>query len=334
LGGDFGAEPNVKGAVRAVRENPEIRVLLVGDQEIIRSQLAQYDLDGIENRLETVHTSQVIEMEDEPVSACREKPDSGIVKCAELVKAGLADAFLSAGNSGAVMVASFLKLGRLKGVSRPAIATALPTLKGYTIVLDAGANAECKPHQLVEFAVMGAEYARAVLNKTNPTIGIISMGEEETKGNTLVKETIPLLKKSGLNYVGPIEGRDIPYGKVDVAVCDGFTGNVVLKVCEGLSKALFTLLKQQMAGKPVAAIGLTMAKSAFKKLKAKTDPDHVGGAPLLGVNGNVIIAHGSSSDFAIYNAIKTAVALADNKAGEGITAALAKIEQLAAAEPK
>lgn len=318
LGGDFGAEPNVVGAVRAVRDIPELTVLLTGPEDVIRAELKKLDLTGIKDRLEIVHTKDVIGMDDEPVSACREKPQSSLVVGADLVREKKADSFVSAGNSGAVMVAALFNIGRIKGVSRPAIAAPIPTLKGgYCLLLDAGANSECKPQQLVEFAAMGTVYAKAVFGTQNPTVGILSMGEEECKGNTLVKETIPLLKASGLNYFGPVEGRDIPQGTVDIAVCDGFTGNITLKVCEGLSKAMFDIIKAEVKARPLAMAGMLLAKPAFKAVKKKTDPDNIGGAPLLGVAGNVIIAHGKSGSKAMFNAIRTAASLARcNAAGE------------------
>ncbi|MDD4004829.1 MAG: phosphate acyltransferase PlsX [Elusimicrobiaceae bacterium] len=326
LGGDFGAEPNVTGAIRAVRNNPELTVLLTGKEEVIRAELARLDLTGIKNRLEIIHAPDVIGMDDEPVSACREKPLSSLVRCAELVKEKNADSFVSAGNSGAVMVAAFIKLGRLKGVSRPAIAAPIPTLKGYCLLLDAGANSECKPQQLLEFAAMGIVYAKAVFGVADPTVGILSMGEEECKGNSLVKDTIPLLKESGLNYKGPVEGRDIPEGTVDVVVCDGFTGNVVLKACEGLSKTLFTLIREEVKSRPLSIAGMFLAQPAFKAIRDRTNPDNVGGAPLLGVAGNVIIAHGKSGPLAMYNAINTAAMLARRNAGEEMKTVIADIK--------
>ncbi len=323
LGGDFGAKPNVEGAAQAVRENPELTVILVGREEIIRAELAKLSITGLENRLEIIHAPDVIGMDDEPVSACREKPLSSLVRCAELVKDRQADSFVSAGNSGAVMVAAFLKLGRIKGISRPAIAAPIPTLKGHTLIMDAGANSECSPRNLVEFGIMGSIYAKAVFGVQNPSVGVLSMGEEECKGNTLVKETIPLIKESGLNYAGPIEGRDIPAGTVDVAVCDGFTGNVVLKVCEGLSKSMFALIKREVKSRPLAVVGMLLAKPAFKAVKEATDPDSVGGAPLLGVDGDVLIAHGKSGSFAMYNAIRSASLMVHHNVCDQIRQALA-----------
>jgi len=225
---------------------------------------------------------------------------------AELVAEKKADAFISAGNSGAIMVASMLKIKRLKGVLRPAIAIPYPTEKGFSLLLDAGANIDSKPWHLAQFALMGYIYMKNIGGIENPKVAILSIGEEEKKGNALVQETIPLLKNSKINFIGPVEGRDLPFGTADVIVTDGFTGNVVLKLSEGLARFLFKSIKDQIHRKFTYKIGACLMKKIFKDLKNKTNPDEFGGAPLLGINGIVMVSHGKSNAKAIYNSIRTA----------------------------
>ncbi|OGS45352.1 MAG: phosphate acyltransferase PlsX, partial [Elusimicrobia bacterium RIFOXYB2_FULL_62_6] len=242
-------------------------------------------------------------MAKEPVEECRHKPNSSLMVGTDLVRDGKADAFISAGNSGAVMVAALLKLKRIQGVIRPALAVTFPTAKGTTLLLDAGANTDCKPWHLAQFAIMGSVFMRLKFGVDNPKVGILSIGEEESKGNYLVTESIPLLKTMDINYFGPVEGRDIPEGLTDVVVTDGFTGNVVLKLSEGLAKVIFRMIKDRIMGKFTYKIGAMLMKKVFSDMKKKMNPDEYGGAPLLGVNGVVIICHGKSNPKAIYSAI-------------------------------
>lgn len=303
-GGDFGLKPNLEGALLAVQTQKH-EIILVGRDPEIREELRRLNAEP-SDRLQIVHAHQLVEMGKEAVEECRSKPDSSLMIGAELVRDGKADAFISAGNSGAVMVASLLKLKRIPGIIRPAIATPFPTKKGITLLLDAGANMDSKPWHLAQFAVMGSIFMRSRYNVENPSVGILSIGEEETKGNALVLETIPLLKNIGINFKGPAEGRDLPEGEVDVLVTDGFTGNVALKLSEGLAKVIFQMLRERIMRNMFYKLAALVLKPVFLELKAKMNPDEYGGAPLLGVNGVVLICHGKTNAFAINNAIRAA----------------------------
>lgn len=305
-GGDFGLYPNIKGAIKASNDF-DIDLILVGKEDEIKKEFKKLGYSFLPSRIKIYNASQIIEMGREPVEECKNKPNSSMVVGCELVSEGIADAFISAGNSGAVMVSSLLKIGRIKGISRPAIAVPFPTKKGTTLLLDAGANTEVKSFNLVQFAIIGSVFYRNVIGKENPTVGILSIGEEETKGNNLVLESIPLLKNTPhINFIGPVEGRDIPEGKADIVVCDGFVGNVVLKLSEGIAKFVKEFFLEEISKSIKAKIGAFLMKDIFMKFKDKTDPQKIGGAFLLGVNGVVIICHGNSNENAIYNAIKTA----------------------------
>jgi glycerol-3-phosphate acyltransferase PlsX len=307
MGGDHGLSVNIAGALLA-RQNTDQEIILVGDQGLIEQELAHH---GAVNQFLIQHAPTVVGMHEKPADACRAKKDSSIMVCAELVAQGKADALISAGNSGATMAASLWHLRRLPGVSRPAIATLMPTLVGNAIVLDVGANVDCKSKHLLQFAVMGSIYAHAILNIAQPRVGLLTIGEEEGKGNQVTLETHPLLKASGLNYVGHVEGRDIPAGVADVFVCDGFVGNILLKFGEGLAAAVLKLIKNEVRKHPLAIFGKYLLKGAFKELIRKTDPSEYGGAPLLGVNGVSLICHGGADAKAIMNAVRTAGAFVD-----------------------
>ena len=307
-GGDFGLKPNIEGALLAAKKLHH-EVILVGRDPEIREELRRHGAEDPEH-ISIVHAPQLVEMAAEPVEECRSKPDSSLMVGAALVKDGKADAFISAGNSGAIMVAALLNLKRIPGVIRPAIAAPLPTLKGTTVLLDAGANMDCKPWHLAQFAVMGSIYMKSLFKIENPTVGLLSIGEEETKGNTLVQETLPLIKTVGVNFYGPIEGRDIPEGLTDVAVADGFTGNVTLKLYEGTAKVVFKMLKEQIMGKFTYKIGAMLMRKLFTDMKTKMSVDIYGGAPLLGVNGVVLVCHGKVTSNAIFNAIRVSGELA------------------------
>ncbi|MCX5782927.1 MAG: phosphate acyltransferase PlsX [Elusimicrobia bacterium] len=322
LGGDYGIAPNVEGAVLAARDF-DCEIILAGNEKAIAQKLSDLGYRG--NKISITHAPSIIDMGAEPVQECREKPDSSIVVCADIVGKKTADAMISAGISGAAVAAALLKIGRLKGISRPALAVCMPTVKGASVFLDAGAIMECAPENLLEFAMMGSVYATSALGIKNPSVGLLSIGEEESKGNTLVKETIPLLKRSGLNFYGPVEGRDIHFGLTDVVVCDGFVGNIVLKVSEGLSKAIMQMVREEALKSPIRKLGALMIKGAFKSLKKRTDPDKHGGAPLLGIDGTVIICHGKSNSTAIYNAVKLASKLVKSKANEAILSGMKEI---------
>ena len=315
LGGDFGAKPNVQGAVKAVNELG-YDIILVGDEAVIKEELKTVKYDG--DKITVVHAPQTINMDAHPARECRDKKDAGIVVCARLVKEGKADAMLSAGNSGATMVAGLFGIGRIKGIDRPAIVSPMPTRSGMTLIVDAGANADCKPINMLQFAVMGSIFSKIAFGVDSPVCGLLSIGEEEGKGNQLIKDTTKYIKHLGLNYYGNIEGRDVHSGLADVVICDGFTGNIALKLSEGLAKAIFGMMKDAVKKNPIALLGLLMAKPALGKIKERTDSESYGGAPLLGVDGPVIICHGKSGERGIYNAIKTAAKLVESKAVEAI----------------
>lgn len=323
LGGDFGAKPNVLGALKAV-EDFGFEVILVGDSNVIKQELdaaGKYD----ESKISVIHAPEFIDMAASPARECRSKKNASIVVCANLVKTGKADAMISAGNSGATMVAGLFGLGRIKGVERPAIASPMPTQRGVALIVDAGANADCKAVNLLQFAVMGSIYSNIAYGVPSPLVGLLSIGEEEGKGNILVKEVTKHIKNLGLNYYGNIEGRDVHTGMIDVVVCDGFVGNIVLKLSEGLAKSMFKMIKAQLKNRPLAALGALIAKPAFKAVKHDTDPDTYGGAPLLGVNGPVIICHGKSSEKAIYNSIRVAGRLVNSDAVKTISTAISAL---------
>jgi len=303
MGGDYAPAAIVEGAVWAARDM-NIPAILVGDRARIESELKRHSADGLP--INVVHASEVVGMGDSPAKAIRNKKDSSIRVCLNLVKGGEADAVVSAGNSGAAMAAAVFVLKRLKGVERPAISVCLPSMKSLTVLLDAGSNVDCKPSHLHQFAVMGDVYARDILKRSSPRIGLLSNGEEEGKGNDLTRETNDLLKKSSLNYIGYVEGRDIYTGDVDVVVCDGFVGNVVLKTSEGVADAIVSMLKAEVSKSLTAKIGCLIARGVFRGVKRKIDYSEYGGAPLLGINGTCVISHGGSTAKAIRNAIMRA----------------------------
>jgi len=303
MGGDNAPGIEVEGAVTAAREFG-ISVILVGDETRIRAELALHDTKGL--NISVKHASEVVGMHDSPSDAIRKKKDSSIRVAFELVKSGDAEAVVSAGNSGATMAAGMFVLKRIKGIERPAIAQIFPTLKGKTLVLDVGGNVDCKPVHLVHFALMGSVYASSIIGIDNPKIGLLSNGEEESKGNELTRETNSLLKNAPLEYAGYIEGRDIFAGAVDVVVCDGFVGNVVLKLSEGLSEAVGKMLKEEILKSFLPKIGFLLARPAFQRFMKKVDYAEYGGAPLLGIDGVGMICHGGSNVKAIKNAIRFA----------------------------
>ncbi|MCK8823954.1 phosphate acyltransferase PlsX [Fuchsiella alkaliacetigena] len=303
MGGDYAPFETVKGAIEALAEI-EADIALVGDKEIIEKELKIYDYN--EHRLRIEDAPEVIGMDETPAKAIRRKDKSSIVVGANLVKEGQAEALVSAGSTGAVMAAGLLRVGRIKGVKRPAIATVMPSLVGETLVLDVGAHVDSDPENLVQYALMGSTYVEKILNKDNPKVGLLSVGEEEEKGNELTKEAYQLLEEVNINFIGNVEGRDIFNSDCDVIVCDGFVGNVLLKTAEGLAEAVFKMFKDELEESIVAKLGALLMKSGLKNLKKKVDYTEYGGAPLLGVDGIVIIGHGSSKAKAIKNAITVA----------------------------
>ena len=306
MGGDNAPAEIVKGALDAVKKF-SCEIVLVGNEDKILEILRE-EPDWRDFPLTIKHTEEVIEMDEHPADAVRNKKNSSIVVATQMVKSGECDAVLSAGSTGAAVAAAQLILKRIKGIGRPAIATPIPTPKGVTLLLDSGANVDSKPEHLIQSGIMGAFYAEHVLGKKNPAVGLLNIGEEETKGNEQVKETYQLFKDmTTINFTGNAEGRDIPTGKFDVIVCDGFVGNVVLKFGEGLATTIFKLIREAIdEGGVSAKFGALLLMPTLKELAKKLDASEYGGAPLLGVNGYCIISHGSSDAKAICNAIGVA----------------------------
>jgi glycerol-3-phosphate acyltransferase PlsX len=309
MGGDNAPAIEVEGAIQAARDH-RARILLVGQQERIRAELER---QGVPNprqqrlHIEIVHASEIITMDDPVAQSVRRKRDSSIRVAARLVREGKAHGLVSAGNTGAVMATAKLVLGTLPSVDRPALAGVFPTIKGKgTVLVDVGANAECKPEHLKQFAIMGSIYSHSILEVHDPRVGLMSIGEEEIKGNDLTKETLSLLRESPINFIGNVEGRDIFTGDVDVIVCDGFTGNVILKTSEGLVKVMMQLLRTELAQTILTQTGAMLSQQAFRSVKKRLDYSEFGGAPLLGCKQVCLICHGSSSAKAIRNAIRIA----------------------------
>lgn len=322
MGGDYGSEELIAGALLAVKQTG-LSVSLVGDESLLRKHLEVLHPDSKSEKLiKIVHSSQVIEMNEHPVDAIRKKKDASIMVAFDLVRRGEADAAVSAGNSGATLAAATRKLGRLEGISRPGIASIFPTLKKPVVLMDIGANVDCRPQHLFQFGVMAAAFSR-INDVKNPRVGLLSIGEETGKGNSLIKETYPLLEKSTLNFIGNVEGRDVFQGEVDVIVCDGFVGNVCLKVSEGLAEAAMQMLRDEITKSFRAKIGYFLARHAFKAFKKRVDYAEYGGAPLLGIDGIGIICHGKSSAQAIKNALLEAAKMARANINQDILDSLA-----------
>jgi len=322
MGGDYAPAVTIEGAIETVDDFEGIDIILVGDETSIRRELESKRY--LPNRITIKHASQVVGMDESPAVAIRKKRDSSISKAIELVKNGEADAMVSAGHSGAVMATSLLSLRASPGVDRPAIATLMPTLKAPFVLIDAGANLHCKPENLFQFGLMGSAYCSVILGRTEPKVALLSIGEEDTKGNDLTKESFKLLKKAGINFIGNVDGKDIFTGIADVVVCDGFTGNVVLKTSEGLADAIVKILKREIAEQSVGRLGYLLMKSALISFKKKTDYDEYGGAPLLGINGTCIISHGRSTAKAIKNALRVAADFSEKRVHKVIASEIEK----------
>src|SRR5438045_3484492 len=305
MGGDFGPPNLVAGAALALREYPYItKLFLVGDTAKIEAELKKHGCNDA--KIDIVHSTQVVDMSDKAWSAVRRKKDSSVSRAVDLVKHEQADAIVSAGHTGAAVAASMIKLRTLPGIDRPGIAAVLPTETNVFVLIDAGANIDARPEHLVQYAFMGSVYSRHVLGYKSPTVGLVSLGEEDVKGNEMTKEVFKMLKKSSLNFVGNIEGRHLFEDPVEVVVCDGFVGNVILKTCESISVAIFTWLKHELSRTPMRKLGALLARESFRTIRDKTNYEEYGGSPLLGVNGICIIAHGSSTSLAIKNALRVA----------------------------
>ena len=305
MGGDHAPHEIVKGAVEAARRLTGLeRLILVGQEQVVRAELVRYG--NVPSSLEVCHAAEVIAMDESPAQAVRRKRDSSICRAMDMVRDGSADAVVSAGNTGALVAAATLKLRTLEGVDRPAIAAVMPTRNKPFVLVDVGANPDCTPHRLVQFAVMGQIYSREILGQARPVVGLLSVGGEENKGNELTREAFQLLKATSMNFRGNVEGHDMFEGEVDVVVCDGFVGNAVLKTSESLARVIGQWMKQEFKRNPVRILGAIMLRGALKAMKQKMDPDVYGGAPLLGVNGVCIKTHGSSKAPAVYHAVRVA----------------------------
>lgn len=319
MGADKAPKPEIEGAILAAKHH-HVRVLLVGREEDIRAELAHHP-SAAHLPIEIVHASEVIGMHEKAAQAVRQKRDSSMRVGLRLVREGKADGFITAGNTGACMATAKMVLGTLPGVDRPALAAVFPTSKGSAAILvDVGANVDCKPHNLEQFAVMGEIYSRSIFGIARPRVGLLSVGEEESKGNELTRDAFPLLKQLPLNFIGNVEGRDLYNGNADVIVCDGFIGNVALKVSEGLVEAMRFLLKESLKSTITSQVGALLSRQAFADFKKRLDYSEYGGAPLLGLRGVCIVGHGSSNANAIKNAIRVAAQFAETKIN-------AKIEQ-------
>ena len=304
MGGDNAPDAIVEGALRALRKYRDIRILLVGPEEKLRGMIAGAD---VKDRIEIQNATEVIEMDEAPMLAVRKKKDSSMVVAMNAVREGRAGAVVSAGSTGAVLACGMFKIGRIPGIERPACAPVLPGLKKHVLLIDSGANVDCQPKYLLQFGLMGSVYMKNVMGVQEPQVGLVNIGAEAEKGNKLTKETYELMQaQDSYKFAGNCEGRDIFTGDFDVVVADGFAGNIILKHTEGLAKALFSMIKQELMASLPTKIGALLAKPAFKKLKRRMDYNSVGGAPLLGVNGAVVKAHGSSGAEAIENAIAQA----------------------------
>lgn len=326
MGGDFAPVEIVAGAVEAARGLKALTTLyLVGPEETVRQELQKHG--EIPEKLVVCHASEIVGMEETPALAIRKKKDNSISRCIDMVKAGEADAALSAGNTGAMVVAATLKLRTLEGIQRPAIATVIPTLGRPLVLLDAGANTDCTPDFLAEFAVMGSVYAREILGQPNPVVGLLSIGGEETKGNETTKEAFRLMEAAPINFRGNVEGHDLFRGETDVVVCDGFVGNVVLKTSESVAHAIGKWLKKEFTANPVRMFAALLLKGAMKSMKRRLDPELFGGAPLLGVNGVSIITHGSSSRTAIFHAVRVACEAVGHHVNEHIVEEARKLRK-------
>lgn len=317
MGGDYAPVETVKGAIEAVKENPDIKVILVGKEEEINSELARYTYE--KDNIEVVNATEVIDMGEVPTKAVREKKDSSLVVAMRLVRDEKADAVVSAGSTGAILVGGQLVVGRIKGIKRPALAPFLPSEKGFSLLIDCGANVDARPEHLVQFAQMGTVYFENVMGKKNPTVGIVNIGTEEEKGNQLVKETYPMLRDcKGINFIGSVEAREIAKGGTDILVCEAFVGNVILKFFEGVALTFLGCIKKGLMASLRTKLGALMIKPALKGLLKTFDVSSQGGAPLLGLKGLVVKVHGNSKSSEIKTAIGQCITFKENSINDKI----------------
>ncbi|MDH3346812.1 MAG: phosphate acyltransferase PlsX [Desulfobulbaceae bacterium] len=325
MGGDHGPELLIRGALSAVREREDIEIVLLGPRELLEKHLAAIALDSDPMaRISIEHAPETVSMHESPVDAMRKKKQSTIMVGFDMVRNKRADAVVSAGNSGATLAAAIKKLGRLKGVARPGIASLFPTLKKPVTIMDIGANVDCRAQHLFQFAIMASACSSILLGIENPRIGLLSIGEETGKGNALVKETYSMLSQSKLNFIGNVEGRDVYQGDVDVVICDGFVGNITLKVSEGLAEAVMKMLRIEIMKTWRAKIGYLLIRKALGNFRKRIDYAEYGGAPLLGINGTGIISHGKSNSTAIKNAILVAGEMVRHGINDTISTSLDK----------
>ncbi len=318
MGGDNAPFVTVKGAVDAIKESSQLKVFLVGKSDVVEAELSKYDYD--KDRIEVVNATEIIEMAEPPVMAIRTKKDSSIVKAMYMVNHGEADAYVSAGSTGATLVGGQVIVGRLKGVDRAPLAPLIPTEKGSSLLIDCGANVDARSNHLVQFAKMGTVYMENIMGVKNPTVAILNIGAEEEKGNALVKETFPLLKNCpDINFIGSIEARDIPAGYADIIVCEAFTGNVVLKMYEGVAKSMMHVIKKGLMSNLKTKIGALLIKDDLKKSLADYNMEKYGGAPMLGLKGLVVKTHGSANEVEVKNSILQCVEFTEQKISEKIS---------------
>ena len=329
MGGDLGPGEMVAGAILAARTT-DLEITLLGDESRLRALLREQNCSS--PRIHLVHTSQVVDMDESPFDAIRKKKDSSIVRAFTLHREGKVDGVVSAGNSGATMAAAIKLLGRLGEISRPGIAGIFPTLKGPVVMMDVGANVDCRPQHLFQFAIMASAFSQILFGTPQPRVGLLSIGEEGGKGNLLVKKSHELLQQSSLNYIGNVEGRDTFQGDVDVIVCDGFVGNVCLKLSEGLAEAVMGMLREEIVKSAKAKLGYLLAKDAFVAFRKRVDYAEYGGGPLLGLKGNGIVCHGRSNAKAIMNAIRVASEMARNRVNDRILQLLSADRELVGRE--
>ncbi len=330
MGGDHGPAVNIPGAIEAARAYG-IRLALVGDSEKIQAELDRLPSGTLSGKVvyDIVHTDEVAGMDEKPSDILRRKKNASIQVACRLVKEGRADGVVSAGNSGATVACGMFIMGRIPGVDRPALASVMPTEKKPIVLLDVGANVDCKPHHLFQFGLMADAFTRDLLDYPSPRIGLLSIGEEEGKGNSQVKEAYDLFKMAkNIRFVGNVEGRDLFTGDVDIIVCDGFVGNVALKLSEGLSSSMSRILKRELLSSLLAKIGTLLAKNAFKRFARMVDYAEYGGAPVLGLKGIAIVCHGASNAKAITNAVKMAAAFVEKKTNERLVEAISANEDL------